>query len=142
MNARLMNWDRRLVEWAEVVSGRAFVWGEIDCWMLVRGAVEAMYGPLWLASVSIPTYRTKSGAVRAWEQTGGTGAVLKAAGAAELPDGDRRRGDVLLVKLDPFDSAFVIVGREMLGVFQDDVVRRWPASAVPLDGPARLLRLP
>lgn len=142
-----MNWDRRLVEWAESVRGRPFVWGETDCATLVRGAVEAMYGPAFLAGIAVPEYGTQVGAERAWDQTGGTAAVLVLLGAQELPDGERQRGDVLLVapgalEDTQFESAFVVVGREMVGVFVGEVVRTWPADAMPLEGRARLLRLP
>lgn len=39
---RQRQFERLLVEWAGNMVGRPLVWGETDCWSLVRGAVLVM----------------------------------------------------------------------------------------------------
>jgi hypothetical protein len=93
---RVPNWNVRLVELANEVLGKPFVWGETDCASVARRAVAVMYEDDPVAQHIKVTYTTKVGAARAFKKIGSMIDILLAAGAKEVRPDLTQDGDIMV----------------------------------------------
>jgi hypothetical protein len=113
---RQPGWEFRLVAYANSQVGRPFVWGETDCYSLVREALECVYDADLLPHIIYTSKAKATTAARAFPQPG---AALSDFGAVRVPLPNAQSGDVLLMP-----------GDDGLGL---------PRFAVVVDGRGRVL---
>lgn len=109
---RVPNWDIWLLEWAESMTRRPYIWGETDCGSLVRAAMRGIYGVD--AFEHIRPYRTRAQAGRRQRETGGVYGALVGAGWHEVATSLAQQGDVLIHDGDGFPGAGIVVARQVL----------------------------
>lgn len=121
---RVPNWDIALHQWAADVVGRPYVWGETDCGSLVREAHALMYG---VDLFHVKPYTTRRQALYRHNSTGGVEAVLREAGAVDVPVAFAQQGDVLCeAEGDGLPACGVVVGRSVIWATVEDGVARTP----------------
>lgn len=105
-----LTWERRLVEWADSVQGRPFVWGETDCASLVVQALSLLGHP-----AAVPGYHTVSAARRVLAGLD-PATVLRDLGAVEVGIAFAQSGDVHLGE-DPETEGLPAVAVHVAGVW-------------------------
>ena len=94
MFEHVANWDRRLVEFAAVVVGQPFEWGQTDCVSLVRRGLQLMFNEdVWKGHVG--EWKTKRGAITVSGKTDYEDALLTS-GGVEVGYHYASSGDVAL----------------------------------------------
>ena len=105
------DWEFRLVEYAMGQVGRAFRWGETDCFSLARGALDVILGADPLADV--PTYTNANDARAVILAYPDLAAELEKRGGVATPINFAQQGDVVLLPGDDGN------GRPRFGVVVD-----------------------
>lgn len=110
---RVPNWSHELVTWARRQADRDLEWGETDCTALAAGAVETMCGQ---PPPELPTWTTKTGALRVARRVGGTSGWLKASDAFRRVDAAfAQRGDIFVEPHeDDWDAVGVLVSYDTM----------------------------
>lgn len=90
---RRADWEYLLVEYAVAQRGRPFVWGETDCFALVREALSVVYDPSPLADV--PYYFDRPSALLVLRETGDVSEALHVLGGRCAPARLAQQGDLL-----------------------------------------------
>lgn len=116
MITRILNWDVKLINWAQTQIGLPFIYGTSDCGCMVRGAYEQMYGEdLW---AHMPQWNNAAGAVRVMAEWGTVSEMLMSRGATPWSTPYLcQSGDVIILKgdHDAFDeSVLVVIGSKAL----------------------------
>lgn len=145
------HWNHKLVEWAEAIRGRPYVWGQYDCVTLALVAVGIITGvaPAPLAAGLRP-YRTEFGALRAMLLYGKDAAGFFADVGLQRVDGGIRfaqSGDLLIVHWPlQLPSVGVVVSRHVLESNEAAGVELLPLDDVYLtaaeDDGAVVMRVP
>lgn len=94
------NWDVALVDWERLMLGRHFEWGETDCVSVVLAALEVMYAEADRPKLTVPSWSTQIGALRAIKKVGNIPQALRDGGAQNVPLAFARPGDIV-VGLEP-----------------------------------------
>ena len=110
---RRPDWELRLVEYAGTVQGRAFSWGETDCFSLVCSALGAILEANPLADV--PYYISRAEAEAVAETFADVAGELGRRGGTPYPIGFAQQGDIVTMPGDDGTGlprfGFVVDGR-------------------------------
>lgn len=109
---RVLDWRSRLIEWGVQQIGKPFKWGQTDCAMLVRRALEECFGRDLVPHV--PQWSDRRRAQRTLKKYGSWRSMLLSLGAEERPINFARTGDVIWM-----DEPTEPVGGEAYGVWLD-----------------------
>lgn len=99
---RLRDWELRLVDWANVVRGKSYVWGKTDCGSLARQVLETMFGvdptAAWL-----PPWEDSRSALRSLAYVDGLSGVFTMLGGEPQPI-TRMQNGALIVEDEDSDA--------------------------------------
>lgn len=110
---RIQNVQQHVINYAESIVGKPFVWGETDCANIIRNVLKIMYA--YDVCKGIKKYKTEYAAKRRVVETGGTVSVLKRLGAYEIQRNFCQTGDFIVSpNSDGFDSSFAVINDHVL----------------------------
>ena len=125
---RVLNWDVRLVEWADRRVCAPFAWGETDCWLLCLEAIDCLRG-----SSAAERYRgrwTNEREALAFQRGIDLRAILEAEGCRQVKPGFVQRGDLMLAPSEHFTCGHVCLGALALSVPLHGTVQFIPSRPV------------
>lgn len=93
---RVENWDTWLVQFANEMRDREFVWGETDCVTIMRGGLKAILGRDPLKG-KLQSWKSQIGALRAFKRIAFSPTILLAdTGAVRVLPNFASSGDVAI----------------------------------------------
>ena len=92
--SRIDNYDVKLVQWANRMSGLSYEWGVTDCGALIRTACHIMYD--YDLFQGLPYWDSKLTALKTLKSVGSISNALKSIGAFKLHISQAQAGDFII----------------------------------------------